>query len=119
MNWYMAVLKNYAVFHGRARRKEYWMFFLVNMVIAVLLELLDAALGTMFIGMVYSLLVLIPGVAVTIRRLHDTGRSGWWFLVLFVPVIGVLVMLIFTLFDSEEGDNRYGPNPKYHVNHHF
>ena len=119
MNWYLEVLRKYAVFTGRARRKEYWMFFLFNMIIHIVLAMLDGSLGTYsaeaglgLLGFVYSLGVLIPSLAVTVRRLHDSGRTGWWLLLILIPLIGAIVLLVFMVLDSEEGTNQYGPNPK-------
>ena len=113
MNWYLEVLKKYAVFNGRARRKEYWMFFLLNFIIALMLLLFELLVGSGgIIGLMYSLAVLIPGIAVTIRRLHDTDRSGWWIFIGLVPLIGAIVCLILMILDSTPGDNRYGQNPK-------
>ena len=119
MNWYLHVLKNYATFSGRARRKEYWMFFLFNVLISLGLGVLDVVAGTYsveyetgFFSGLYSLLVLIPGIAVGVRRLHDTNRSGWWILILLIPIIGVLVLFVFTCLDSQPGTNRFGVNPK-------
>lgn len=119
MNWYLEVLKKYAVFNGRARRKEYWMFFLFNIIISIVLAFLDNALGfvsrdggTGLLGGIYSLILLIPGIAVTVRRLHDGGRSGWWLLIALVPCVGGIVLLVFMIQDSDMGENEYGPNPK-------
>ncbi|CAE6953287.1 DUF805 domain-containing protein [Vibrio alginolyticus] len=112
MEWYLAVLKKYAVFTGRARRKEYWMFFLFNILITIVLEFLDGLLGTTFIGAVYGLAVLIPGIAVTVRRLHDIGRTGWWALIGLIPVIGFIVLIIFAATDGDKGRNEYGLDPK-------
>jgi uncharacterized membrane protein YhaH (DUF805 family) len=114
MEWYLKVLKQYADFGGRARRKEYWMFVLFNVIIIVLLAAIDAALGTDGILMIlYSLAVLIPSIAVAVRRLHDTGRSGWWVLIDFVPLlIGSIWLLVLMVLDSQPGENQYGPNPK-------
>ena len=118
MNWYLEVLKKYAVFDGRARRKEYWMFFLINVVISVVLGAIDVLLGTFsqtgvgVLQSLYSLAVLIPSIAVTVRRLHDTGRTGWWILIGLIPFIGGIILLIFMVLDSEPGTNQYGPNPK-------
>ena len=109
MNWYLAVLKKYAVFSGRARRKEYWTFFLVNLVIGFIggfIPIINILVG------IYCLAILIPGIAVAMRRLHDTNRSGFWLLITFIPIIGAIVLLIFFAQDSDEGANRYGPNPK-------
>ncbi len=115
MSWYIAVLKKYFVFSGRARRKEYWMFALFNFIIAIVLGVVGGILGTAIIGMLYSLAVLIPGIAVTFRRLHDIGKSGWWLLLLLVPIIGVIVILVFMFLAGEEGDNQYGSNPKLEI----
>ncbi|MGZ5043669.1 MAG: DUF805 domain-containing protein [Methylobacter sp.] len=122
MNWYLEVLKKYAVFNGRARRKEYWYFLLISTVISIVLVLIDSVIGTLSeeagIGLlsgIYSLAVLIPGISVAIRRLHDTDRSGWWFLIALIPIIGGIVLLIFMVLDSAPGDNQYGPNPKVAV----
>lgn len=119
MNWYIHVLKNYAVFKGRARRQEYWYFMLVNLVISFALSMLDKALGNPgagegggVIGMVYSLAILIPSIAVGVRRLHDIGRTGWWMLISLIPLIGVIVLIYFFVQDSQPAANEYGPNPK-------
>ena len=113
MNWYLKVLKKYAVFNGRARRKEYWMFFLYYIIIAIVLGVVEVILGSPgVIGTLYSLALLIPWIAVTVRRLHDTGRTGWWSLIGLVPIIGAIVLLVFTVQDSKSGQNQYGTNPK-------
>ena len=119
MNWYLEVLKKYSVFSGRARRKEYWVFLLFNIVISVALAVIDGATGTFseemglgLLGGVYALAVLIPSIAVSVRRLHDTDRSGWWLLLAVVPVLGAIVLLVFMALDSKPGENQYGPNPK-------
>ena len=113
MDWYLAVLKKYAVFSGRAQRMEYWMFFLFNIIIAVALAVVEGIFGSPgILSTLYSLAILIPGIAVTVRRLHDTDRSGWWILIGFIPMIGALVLLVFMVLDSKPGENRFGPNPK-------
>jgi uncharacterized membrane protein YhaH (DUF805 family) len=116
VNWYMAVLKNYAGFSGRARRTEYWMFALFSFIITAVLDLIGmvAKLGA-YLGLIYGLLVLIPSLAVGVRRLHDTGRSGWWLLIALIPFIGAIILIVFMVLDSEPGDNKYGPNPKQAV----
>src|SRR6185437_5772244 len=113
MNWYLTVLKRYAVFTGRAARTEFWMFALFNVIVSVVLTLVDnlLGLGALLAGL-YSLAVLLPSIGVGIRRLHDTGRSGWWLLISFVPLVGAIVLLVFAVQDSQPGDNQYGPNPK-------
>jgi len=113
MNWYLEVLKKYAVFSGRACRTEYWMFFLFNFIIAFALGFIEGIFkGPGVLGGLYSLAVLLPAIAVGARRLHDTGRSGWWLLISLIPVIGFIVILVFTVQDSQPGENPYGPNPK-------
>lgn len=118
MNWYLEVLRKYAVFSGRARRKEYWMFAVFNIIISIILGIIDAVLFKKsetdlgILGAIYALAVLLPSLAVSVRRLHDTGRSGWWLLISFIPLLGWLVLLIFMILDSEPGDNEYGPTPK-------
>lgn len=112
MDWYVGVLKKYVEFNGRARRKEYWMFFLINFVIALALGVVDAVLGFGLLGGLYALAVLLPSLAVTVRRLHDTGRTGWWILIGLIPLIGIIVILIFMVLEGQPGDNAYGPDPK-------
>lgn len=119
MNWYLKVLKQYADFSGRARRTEYWMFFLFNMIFAFLAAIIDNVLGTaspelgygIFYG-IYALAMFIPGLAVAVRRLHDVGKSGWMLLIAFIPLIGAIWLLVLLLTDSQEGTNNWGENPK-------
>jgi uncharacterized membrane protein YhaH (DUF805 family) len=118
MDWYIGVLKKYAVFDGRARRKEYWMFFLFNFIVSIVLGIIDGVIGTGgngsvgILGGLYALAVLLPSIGVGIRRLHDTGRSGWWLLIGFVPLIGVLVLIFFFVTAGNPGPNQYGEDPK-------
>jgi len=119
VSWYIEAFKKYAVFSGRSRRKEYWYFVLFNVIAAVVLSLIDMLLGTFSsssnIGLlsgIYSLAVIIPTLALSVRRLHDTDRSGWWILIGLVPLIGSIVLLVFYVMDSTPGQNRFGPNPK-------
>ena len=121
MNWYLKVLRQYADFKGRARRKEYWMYVLFNMIFAIAAMVLDNVLGINFAGpgvfygpiyVIYALVVLIPGIAVAIRRLHDIGKSGWMLLVAFIPLVGAIWLLVLFVTDSQPGDNEYGSNPK-------
>jgi uncharacterized membrane protein YhaH (DUF805 family) len=115
MQWYLKALRQYADFKGRAQRKEYWMFTLFNLIIMVVLQLVggggEGGLGDVLSG-IYSLGVLLPSVGVTVRRLHDIGKSGWWALLMIIPIIGALVLIYFAVQDSQEGSNEYGPNPK-------
>jgi uncharacterized membrane protein YhaH (DUF805 family) len=112
MEWYLKVLRQYADFTGRARRKEYWMFTLVSGIISVVLAILDNVLTTSLLGALYSLAVLLPSLAVGVRRLHDTGRSGWWLLIGIIPLIGWIVLIVFLATDGERQPNAYGPDPK-------
>jgi uncharacterized membrane protein YhaH (DUF805 family) len=113
MEWYLKVLKeNYADFNGRARRTEFWMFALINFVVAIVLGSIGYIIGTSILSTIYSLAVIVPGIAVSVRRLHDIGKSGWWWLIVFVPIIGGIVLIVFAVMDSQPGDNEYGANPK-------
>jgi len=113
MNWYLAVLKNYVGFEGRASRTEFWMFALFNAIIAVVLNIIwragvDAFL---YIYILYALAVLLPSLAVAVRRLHDTGRSGLWYFIVLVPIVGVIMLLIWFCQPSQPGPNQYGAVP--------
>ncbi len=112
MNYYFDVLKKYVVFSGRATRKEYWMFFLFNVIVSIVLSLVDTFLGTHIVIQIYTLAILLPSLTVLSRRLHDTGRSAWWILIGLVPFIGGFVLIIFAILDSQTGTNKYGDNPK-------
>ncbi|MDH6222616.1 DUF805 domain-containing protein [Streptomyces pseudovenezuelae] len=115
MSWFIEALKKYAVFSGRARRKEYWNFALfVGIIYIVLLVIALASKQTALLGLAgaFYLGVLIPSLAVGVRRLHDTGRSGWWLLFGIVPIAGAITLLVFACSDSTPGPNQYGPNPK-------
>ncbi|MFE9255809.1 DUF805 domain-containing protein [Streptomyces sp. NPDC006879] len=113
MNWYLDVLKKYVVFSGRARRQEYWMFALFHILAVVVLTVLDGVLGTnpLLTGL-YTLAVLLPALGVCVRRLHDTGRSGWWLLISLVPLVGSIILLVFLVSEGKPEENQYGPNPK-------
>jgi uncharacterized membrane protein YhaH (DUF805 family) len=122
MHWYLEAVKKYVEFDGRARRKEYWMFQLFNILVVFALIIIGAIMESAVPGrmnpnifsvlvIVYFLAMLIPSLAVMVRRLHDTGKSGWWFFILFIPAFGELILLFFMVTDSE-GPNKYGPNPK-------
>ena len=120
MNYFIDCLtKKYACFSGRARRQEYWLFVLFNIIAGIIVGVISGVLVSVtnvtafaYLGTIYSLAVLIPGFAVFFRRLHDTGRSGWWWLIGFIPLIGAIVLIIFCCLDSQPGENQYGPNPK-------
>jgi len=117
MSWYLGALQKYATFSGRSRRKEYWYFVLFNFIVSIVLAIVDVGVfdaqgGIGPLSGIYSLAVIIPGIAVGVRRLHDTDRSGWWLLIALVPLIGAIVILVFTIQDGTPGDNTYGPSPK-------
>ncbi|WP_391207646.1 DUF805 domain-containing protein [Psychrobacillus sp. L4] len=113
MYWYLKALKNYVGFKGRARRKEYWMFILFDIIISIVFAIVEsiAGLSSLLTGL-YSLVTLLPALAVTVRRLHDTGRSGWWFLLNLIPLVGPIIVLVFTCQDGQNSENKYGTNPK-------
>src|SRR4051812_3359841 len=114
-----SVLSKYATFSGRARRAEYWWFVLFQVLVGIVAAILDAALGTGFgsgsgvFSLIVTLALLLPGLAVTVRRLHDTDRSGWWILIGLIPVVGAIVLIVFTVLDGTPGPNRFGPSPKH------
>lgn len=118
MGWYLMVWKKYAQFNGRSQRREYWMFTLLNSLICILLfapafELQMRRVGQIFFGLyfVYLLAVLVPLFTVSVRRLHDTGRSGWWLLLIFVPIVS-LALIFPMMIEGDPSPNKYGPNPK-------
>lgn len=123
MNWFLKVLKQYADFNGRARRKEYWMYALFLIIFFIIAAILDNLLGTTFkmygqslgYGYIYLLLALatlIPSIAVGVRRLHDTNKTGWYILLGFIPFIGAIILLVFYIQKGTQGENQYGPDPK-------
>ncbi|BDD11219.1 aminopeptidase [Fulvitalea axinellae] len=123
MEWYLKVLRNYANFNGRARRKEYWMFVLMHMLLTlgvfIMLALVSLAAESetiFFAGyaliIIYSLAILIPSLAVAVRRLHDIGKSGTWFFIYFVPLVGPIWLLVLLASEGDYKDNQYGRNPK-------
>lgn len=118
MNWFVAVLRKYATFTGRARRKEYWMYWLIYVLISIVLMFVDGIAGTLnadtgtgLFSSIFMLGTLLPSLAVTVRRLHDTDRNGWWILLGFIPLIGGLILLIFTVKAGDPAENRYGSSP--------
>jgi len=122
VNSYLEALKKYAVFGGRARRQEFWTFLLVNGIIGVALLFIeerftgnDPGSNLSVLAFLFSLAVLLPTLAVGVRRLHDTGRVGWWLLIAYVPIIGAIVLLAFLVEESQASENQYGPNPKVPV----
>ncbi|MDF2613808.1 MAG: aminopeptidase [Clostridia bacterium] len=123
MSSYLSVLKKYAVFNGRSRRKEYWMFVLFNFIFSIAAIIIDNLLGFSvaglpygFIYLIYMLAVLLPGLAASVRRLHDTGKSGWWVLISLVPFIGGIWLLVLLCIEGNSGTNQYGEDPKQVLN---
>ncbi|MEP3207621.1 MAG: DUF805 domain-containing protein [Maribacter sp.] len=120
MKWYLKVLKQYADFNGRARRQEYWMFALFNIVIIIALAFLSGMLGSATNSedlmslpvLLYYLVIIIPSIAVAVRRLHDQNKSGWYYLVTFIPFIGGIWLLVLMCTEGDSGPNQYGPDPK-------
>ncbi|SFQ66912.1 DUF805 domain-containing protein [Hymenobacter arizonensis] len=119
MQQYLQALRNYAVFTGRARRKEYWMFVLFNMLFAFAAAIADniigfsiGGLGYGYIYMLYTLAMIVPGISIGVRRLHDVGKSGWFMLILFIPLIGAIWLLVLACTEGTQGDSEYGPDPK-------
>ena len=114
MNYYLAVLKKYAVFSGRARRAEYWYFVLFSIIASIVLGIIGVIIRDKsgILSIIYGLAILIPTLAVTVRRLHDIGKSCWWWFLVLIPIIGWIWFLVLMIIDSNSGDNKYGPNPK-------
>jgi len=111
MEYFLDAFKKYGDFSGRATRQEYWMYILIFFLIYIALIVIDSLMGMMLLSVLFSLVCLIPNISITARRLHDTGRSGWWQLIGIIPLIGLIVMIIFLTQDSH-GQNEYGPDPK-------
>ncbi len=119
MNWFIAALTKYADFSGRARRSEYWYFLLFYILIDIGLTIIDEVTGAFSFGRhmgllsgLFGLAMFIPMFSVAVRRLHDTNRSGWLLLLGLIPLIGTIILLVFMVQDSHQGENRFGPNPK-------
>jgi len=112
------IVEKYADFSGRAPRAEYWWFALFVAIAEIILMIVDSLIGTGgivgsygILVMVFMLAMIVPQIAVGVRRLHDTNHSGWWLLIAFIPLIGVIVLLVFFITSGDPGENRYGPNP--------
>lgn len=113
MNYYVHVLKNYANFNGRARRSEYWWYTLINILIVTGITVISSIIPILFfLYPIYMLATLIPSLAVAVRRMHDSNKSGWMLLVSLIPIIGGIWLLILLLTEGTKGDNQYGPDPK-------
>ncbi len=123
MNYYFLAFRKYTVFNGRATRSEYWYFTLFNILAVGMFGLIDQVMGTFNfdagygpLSAIYTLSMILPGLGVSIRRLHDTGRSGWWFMITIIPIIGLLVFLYFALLESDPNPNQYGESPSWKYN---
>lgn len=118
LNYYFDVLKKYAVFNGRAGRKEFWMFVLIDFIVMIIISVIDHYAGWTDksgngpLNLIYNLATLLPRLGLAIRRLHDTGRSGWYLLLNLIPIIGWIITFVYAVQDSQAGTNKYGPNPK-------
>lgn len=117
MNWFLKCIRQYADFKGRARRTEYWMFTLVCSIISYGLQIIapfcgDAQLIISGFLMIFGLVLLVPSFAVAVRRLHDVGKSGWFYLIVLIPIIGMIWLFVLFCTDSQYGENKWGPNPK-------
>ncbi|MBO5815262.1 MAG: DUF805 domain-containing protein [Bacteroidales bacterium] len=111
--YFVDVIRNkYADFNGRARRSEYWYFVLFNFLISMAVGLVAGLIGFDWLSYIYSIALLVPGVAIGVRRLHDIGKSGWWLLISFVPLIGAIWLIILMVKEGNNGSNAYGPDPK-------
>ena len=119
MEYFISAIKQYVVFKGRARRKEFWYFYLISLVISLALAFLDHQMGTFnpemgggLLGGVYGIFIFLPSLSLTVRRIHDTSHSGYWAFILLIPIIGFLAILFFASMDSKPGSNEYGISPK-------
>lgn len=119
MAWYMSMLRGYDDFTGRARRRDYWLFLLANLLLACVTAVLDFVVGSEIglaglgpFGTLLMVIVALPSLALGVRRLHDSGRSGWWMLVSLVPFIGVVALLVLMVLPGTSGPNEYGPDPR-------
>ncbi|MDX2390827.1 MULTISPECIES: DUF805 domain-containing protein [unclassified Streptomyces] len=113
MNYYVDVIKRYADFNGRSRRQEYWMFVLCTIPVVIVLMVIDFALGSYpVITWIYTLAVFLPTLGLSVRRLHDTGKSGWWYLVGLIPFVGWIWMIVLMATEGDAGPNAYGASPK-------
>ncbi len=112
MKWYLKCFRQYADFKGRASRTEYWMFYLFNFIFSFVAGFIDGMLGLTLFSVAYTLVLLIPGIAAGVRRLHDVGKSGWMYLIAFVPIVGAIWLIVLFCTDSQVGSNKWGDNPK-------
>ena len=123
MKWFIKCFKQYIDFSGRARRKEYWMFVLFNLIFASVATALDNITGLTFsfngvesssgwISLIYSLVLFLPGLGVCVRRLHDIGKSGWFIFIALIPIVGAIWLIVLYCKEGDHGNNEYGPDPK-------
>ncbi|MDR1614023.1 MAG: DUF805 domain-containing protein [Campylobacteraceae bacterium] len=118
VGYYIDAIKNhYFDFNGRARRKAFWFFVLINFIVNIILSAIDSIIFVNIIGfallsLVYTLAILLPSIGLAVRRLHDIGKSGWWYLINLIPIIGFIWFIILAATDSQPGSNQYGENPK-------
>ncbi len=120
MNYFISCIKDkYCCFSGRARRKEYWMFVLFNIIFSFVIGFISVFLANvtnvtafLYLSTIYNLAMILPGLSVGVRRLHDTDKSGWFVLLGLIPIVGAIILLVFMCLDSNPGANRFGPNPK-------
>ncbi len=113
INAYIKCFENYANFSGRCRRSDYWYFILANAIVNLVLSIVTLIVPfLMFLHTLYSLAILVPSIAISVRRLHDVGKSGWLLLLLLIPIVGEILIFVWAVIDSQKGDNRYGANPK-------
>ena len=113
LQYYIDFWKNYFNFSGRSRRAAYWYAALMNFIVLLILNVLDRMVQTvdLFSGL-YTLAAFIPGIAICVRRLHDIGKAGWWYLLVFVPVVGQIILFIWFICEGDHGNNVYGADPK-------
>lgn len=107
-----SVFGKYATFTGRARRSELWWFLLFDLLVSLVVGMIDGVIRSSLLGVLVTLGFFLPVLAVEVRRLHDIGKSGWWILISFIPILGIILLIVWWCQDSEAGDNRFGPNPK-------
>lgn len=117
MEYYISAFRKYAMFTGRARRAEYCYFLLFNFLVSFVLGFISGLIsdGLVFLGAAYFLIAIIPTLAVSVRRLHDIGKSGWFLLLMFIPLINIILVVLILAKDGDIGDNKYGSNPKVSI----
>ncbi len=109
-----SVFRQYAKFSGRARRKEYWYFCLFNFIVIVALGIIEVLINAEdILTSIFAIAIFLPGLALSVRRLHDIGKSGWWYLICLIPFVGGIILFVWACFDSKKEENQYGPSPKY------